>query len=200
MLTICIPVFLVTLFIAVSWYEVYILTSCLICTWPNWHMWLFMWHVKGILDFGIAWQWHVSCHIILMVLSMTMSLVSYNADANDITWPKCHVASHFNHLDLRKAMMPFTTPTASFDANASTNSITWPKRHVEPHFDCLDLKYAFVPLTMLMALHDTDAGSSCFTWPHFDCLDIRNEIVPLTMLESSCDDHVMMHLISIILT
>ena len=41
---------------------------------------------------------------------------------------KNNVASHFEHLDLRNAMMPLMTLSASHDANVNLNGITWPKR------------------------------------------------------------------------
>ena len=61
---------------------------------------------------------------------------------------KSHTASHFNHLDLRNAMVPLMTPSASLDATDIANSITWRKGHVAPHFDHQDLRNAMVALMM----------------------------------------------------
>ena len=35
-----------------------------------------------------------------------------------------HVAPHFDHLDLRNAVVPLVTPSAAHDTDASANGIT----------------------------------------------------------------------------
>ena len=56
---------------------------------------------------------------------MTIPSLSCNADtgANGVTWPKSHVALHFDHLDLRSAMVPQTMLFASHDGDASASGI-----------------------------------------------------------------------------
>ena len=39
---------------------------------------------------------------------------------------KCHLASHFNHLDLTNAVMPLMMPVASHGANTIANDIIGP--------------------------------------------------------------------------
>ena len=49
-----------------------------------------------------------------------MLSVSHDADANsnDITYEKNHIATHFDCLDTRKSWVAFTMPLMSHDANA----------------------------------------------------------------------------------
>ena len=63
---------------------------------------------------------------------------------------KSYVMPHFNHLDLRNAMVPLTIISALCDASASSNGITWPKNHVAPHLNYLDLTNIMVPLMTLL--------------------------------------------------
>ena len=43
-------------------------------------------------------------------------------------WSKSHVAPHFDHLDLRNAVVPLMTPQAPYDADANSNGTTLLKR------------------------------------------------------------------------
>ena len=60
---------------------------------------------------------------------------------------KCHLASHFDHLDLRNVMMPLIMP-----------SIELVMSH--DHFDCLDLSSAVVHLTMASVSCDHKSGTN----------------------------------------
>ena len=55
---------------------------------------------------------------------------SHDADTGvyGITWPKSYVAPHFDHLDLRIALVPLMMPLLSCDTDIGTNCITWPKK------------------------------------------------------------------------
>ena len=52
-------------------------------------------------------------------------LASHDAEADwdSITWPKCHIASLFDHLDLTNGMMPLMTLLESCDTDTSINGI-----------------------------------------------------------------------------
>ena len=88
---------------------------------------------------------------------------------------KSHVASHFDCLDLRNAMVALITPLASCDASAGTSGVTQPKKgYVAPYFNCLDLRNAVVPLMMPLASHDAGIvpivshGQKSHAAPHFN--------------------------------
>ena len=112
-----------------------------------------------------------------------------DAGASGVTYQKSHVAPHFNHVDLRNAMMPFMTASASLDViangipwperlcmtsiwscwskeccqhcdvNTGTSGVTLPKIHIAPNFDGLDLMNAMVPLMVQSASHDADTNA-----------------------------------------
>ena len=116
---------------------------------------------------------------------------------------KCHwyhmmpmpIASHyqkvmFHHHDVKKAMMPFMTPSTSLDANPSANGITWPRRLCYTSFQlswCKEcntvthLLWCYQHHVMLMpepmALHGQKGNDTS----HFDCLDLKNGIALLVM-------------------
>ena len=46
-----------------------------------------------------------------------------NTSTNGVTLPKFHVAPHFNHPNLKNAMVPLTMLSASFAVDASTNGV-----------------------------------------------------------------------------
>ena len=82
---------------------------------------------------------------------------------------KCYIALHFNCLNLRKAVVPLTMPSASCDARASVNNVTWAKTHVAPYFDNLDLRNALVWLMILPASRDVDVSIIGTTWSRKWC-------------------------------
>ena len=84
---------------------------------------------------------------------------------------KSHVASHFNNLDPRSAVLPLMM-SLSVDSHDH-------RSHVAPHFDHLYLRYTVVS----MASHAQKSHRA----PHFDCLDLINAMVPLMMPSASCD-------------
>ena len=119
---------------------------------------------------GVIWP-KIMLHFILIILTwgmhsmpLWMLLVSCDADtsANVITDQKSHMSPHFDHLDLRKTMVPLMT--VSHDADAFTSGITWTKSHVAPHFDYQDFRNAVVPLMIPSGIHDADTGTSGITW------------------------------------
>ena len=97
------------------------------------------------------------------------------------------VAPHFNHPDLRKAVITLMKPSLSCNAYASVNGITWPKRACCNSFSSLDLRNAIVSLIMPLAFCDTDGGTKAShdpninVTPNFDHLDIKHVMVPLTV-------------------
>ena len=127
-------------------------------------------HCKEVLyDFWCQF-WH-HCYV-----SLTMSLVSCDADASDITWPKSPFASHFGHLDPKNVMVLLMMPLVSHDQN-----------HAAPHFDHLDQKKEMLPVIMLLSLSNTNTNTNSITWQNkqccgsFDHLDLRNSMVLLKM-------------------
>ena len=102
---------------------------------------------------------------------------------------KSHIVPHFNHLDVRDAMMPLMVPSGSPDANASANGITWPKRSCCTSFHHLDLGNVIVP----EASCDAYASANDITWQRKSCYTSfqlsgqRNSVVLLTMLSASHD-------------
>ena len=73
---------------------------------------------------------------------------------------KSHVACNFDYLDLRNAMMPLVTQSASLYADASANGSCDQKCHVAPHFNCLDIGNVIITLTMQSASCDANSGAS----------------------------------------
>ena len=81
---------------------------------------------------------------------------------------KSHVAPHIEHLDLRNAMVPLMTLSASCDTDAA-NHITWQKGHVASQYVCLELANAILPLTLPSASCDANASMKCIRWPKKSC-------------------------------
>ena len=101
------------------------------------------------------------------------------------------VESHFDSLDLRNAIVPFMTPSASHDTDADTNVITWPKSHVAPLFSCLfqlsspnetngaiGESFNITWQQCLYQWHHTNKKSHVS--PHFHHCHLMNEMVPFT--------------------
>ena len=55
-----------------------------------------------------------------------MPFVSYDNDtvANDVTWAKSHVTSHFDDFDVRNAMVPFLMSLTSHDTHTNAHGVT----------------------------------------------------------------------------
>ena len=47
-----------------------------------------------------------------------------SANGNGVNCPKCHVANHLNHLDLRNAVIEVTMMSVSHDTDTGVNGIT----------------------------------------------------------------------------
>ena len=118
--------------------------------------------------------------------------------------PKIHVALHFNHLDLRSAIVPLTMLFASLDADASAIGFIWPRRscctsllsswpknYSGAIYDAVSIMWYwhwcqwYHEMSMSMAVVSPDQTSHVV--PHFDYLDVRNAVVPLTVPVASCD-------------
>ena len=62
-----------------------------------------------------------------------------------VTRPKCHIAHHFNHVDIRNAMMPLKTVLALYNTNPGTNGFMDQKGCIAPAiFIIIDLRNAMV--------------------------------------------------------
>ena len=143
--------------IALSSYKVFVMTWFSdIWQWTNWHMWLYMWHLRGILVLGMyvpitfpttwswwCYQWHYCiCHVEMVVYRHYITFFASaspgaaigvmchwyrDADDNSITWQSIHVAFYLDHFDQSNTVLALMTLSASLDASASGNGITWPK-------------------------------------------------------------------------
>ena len=140
----------------------------------------------------------------MVPLTTLSALDCARAYVNGVTWSKSHVAYHFDHLDLRNAVVPWTMPSASHHANTNAIGIMacqcWCKwhdmtkqSHVAPHFNCLELRNSVVAFSILVVPCDAKANS--ITWqkshvlPCFNHLDLVNNLVPLPvplMLKDGC--------------
>ena len=88
--------------------------------------------------------------LVLMLASVSCAIddVVCDADANGITLPKGYVTAHFNHLDLRNAVMSFIHHQHHLMPVLELKPSHDQKCHVVLHFDNLDLRNAIVPLMM----------------------------------------------------
>ena len=55
---------------------------------------------------------------------LLLSAYGINASASDIKLPKGFMVAHFIYLDLRNAVVPLTTLSASHDGRACANDVT----------------------------------------------------------------------------
>ena len=104
----------------------------------------------------LCWCWYqfwvnVMCH-------WWFHCVSFDADANNIMWPKMVMAPYFDHLNLRNAMVPLMTPLASYAA------MPWPKMSWCTLFYHFDLSNVIVPLMMPLVLCDADTNANGIMW------------------------------------
>ena len=86
-----------------------------------------------------------------------MPMVSHNQT--------CHIASQYDYLDLRNAVVPLMTPLVPYDSSAGDIGVTWLQKHWTPFQPSWPKEY-----------HDTtDAWTSCnagakgITWPKMSC-------------------------------
>ena len=70
--------------------------------------------------------------------------------------PQSHIALHFNHLDLRNAVMSL----ALCNADVNTNGVTGPKSHGIPHFSCLDVRNVMMALITPSVPCDPDTNAN----------------------------------------
>ena len=125
------------------------------------HLWCYMYCVIQILmsshdQIGHALYFNCLCLRNAMVSLTTMS-ASCDTDttANGVTWPKHHVAPHFDHLQLRYAKVPLTIPSVSWCQHQWSHMT-----HVAPHFNHWDLRNTIVPFMTLLASCATDTNAS----------------------------------------
>ena len=90
---------------------------------------------------------------------LMVPLVSCDAYSMALHDQKSHVAPYFDCPDLRNAMMPLLTSSASPDANAR--------------------------MPVLMSSHNENSHCA----PHFDCLDIWDVMGPFSVPSTTCDAH-----------
>ena len=58
------------------------------------------------------------------MVPLVISSSSFDAGTNDVKSPKGHVAPHFDFHNLRNAMMPLKTQSASHGTSADANCVT----------------------------------------------------------------------------
>ena len=121
----------------------------------TWHWWQHQWHHMTKKWCCTLFQlfWSKECSGDNMML---FAWCDTDARANGIKWPKCHVASHFDWLDLGNTMVPLTNcqvhmmpgwvPMVSHDQ----------KSHVAHHFVHLNLRNAMTSLIVMSTSHDAD--------------------------------------------
>ena len=59
---------------------------------------------------------------------MPVTAYDTGTNANDVTWPKCHVEPYFYCTDVRNEMVPLRILLVSHGANATVKCIKWPKK------------------------------------------------------------------------
>ena len=133
--------------------------------------------ISVIIIWGMQWS-HCSCFWYhLMLTPMPVASQDGDTDVNGVRWPKFHAAPHFDHLDLRKSVMPLTMSLASCDTNS--NCVKWPKKSCCMSFqsswpkECMLV--LIMPVPILMASHD----QKCDAVPHISFLDLKNSMVVL---------------------
>ena len=103
-------------------------------------------HLISIILTKQMYRCHWSCHI---------ASHDANAGVSSIIWPKCDVASHFNHLDLTNGMVPLMTLLASCNSDTSISGITWSK------MSCCTLFESSWPNECIHAIDNT-IGITCY--------------------------------------
>ena len=98
-------------------------------------------------------------------------LVSCDTDtsANGIRWPKHHIASHFNCIDLRNVMLPFLYNWHHLLQRPVSMASHKLECHVASFFNYLDLIDTVMPFTIPLASCDANTGAWCITWPKNQC-------------------------------
>ena len=106
----------------------------------------------SIMWFQYQWCQTVMMHLIWLswskecsaTIGNAFSILWSNNSASGITWPKSHVAPHFDCLGVRNVVVPFTLLMTSCDANTSANGMAQLESHVAPHLNHLDVTNAVV--------------------------------------------------------
>ena len=101
----------------ITWPECHVLLLIILTQEIVWCYWWHWWHDVTLTSASIALHhqkiYVESCFVYLnwrnAVVTLMKLLASHDADGNGITWPKCHVASLFDHLDLWNGMVPLMT-------------------------------------------------------------------------------------------
>ena len=109
---------------------------------------------------------------------------------------KVHIAPHFNHIELKAAVVALTMPFVYHDDSAGTKGITSPKRLCCTLFWLCWSKECSVAIGNAISI--IQYWCQCqwchmiraFVAPHFNCFELRNAMVSLMMLLASCDSDV----------
>ena len=103
----------------------------------KWHYHWHKWHyIKKKLCFNSLWSYgHKECNgAIANAISITCCCTSC------VTWPKSHVALHFDHLDVRSVVVPLTSCLHYMMLIAVLMASYDQRSHAPPHFCHLGLK------------------------------------------------------------
>ena len=125
----------------------------------------------AICGISVVFQGHVCCWYIYgcSIVDKSCSLLFlWDLHVNYIIChltKNSHVAPHFNHLDLRNAMVPLMMLLASWYSSASTSGVTRPKSQVGLILIVTDQRNAVVSLMSSFVWHDTYVNTSVVTWP-----------------------------------
>ena len=146
--------------------------------------------------------WHL-----VPILVPVLASVSCADNTIGVMWCQCqwyhitkrHVASRFDHPDLRNAMMPLMIPSASLDINISTNEITsarmshctsfWLSFHKECH-DSIDNTVSIIwcqchlhNITKKVMLH-----LILISWPN-KCIGAIYSAIGIMLFQHQCQWH-----------
>ena len=102
-----------------------------------------------------------------------------DTEANGITWPNCHAAPHFDHLDVSNAMVPLTISFTSHDVDAGANCVTSPKKSYYMSFqsswakECIGVIDDTIGITWNQCLVPiVSHGQKCHVAPNFNHLEL----------------------------
>ena len=139
----------------------------------------------------------------VMTLTALLALCDANASPGESLDRKVMLHLILIFIDLRNAIVPLTTPLASFTL-MPTPMASYDQSNVAPHLSCFNLRNLMVPSMMLLAGCSTIVremvmlltacgtvvrasgikGPKIYLSPHFNCLGLRKKMVLLTMLFS----------------
>ena len=126
----------------------------------EWYQWWHCWHHVTLTPSMDGGNQNVEPHFDYLdwrnvVVSLLMALTSHGANADAYAKPsqdqKYHVASPFDHLELRNGMMPRMILLESCNTWHKNHDNIWTKSYVTHCFNHLDLMNRMVLLTMAFA-------------------------------------------------